>query len=326
VPTPWDAAGCLAEGMLERNIDRYAEAGIDGVYTTDSDGEFYAIELEDFRRLVKVFARRMHGVGLPAAVGVSWSHTAGIVERIRIAVDAGIPTVHVAFPAWIPLAPSDVDRFFDDLSEVVPAARWVHYNNPQTRILLTGKDYARFAATYPEQLVGSKQGTTDLQQLAEIIEESPHLAHFGVEYNVVLTYLLGGKGWYSYWVNVLPGWERVWRDACETGNWELAWQMQRKLLAWERTHIVPTLRRAGHSSGIVGKARAALSNFLEDTGNTKPPYYPADPQMQQSLKTAFRSFWAEELRAESFVPTAGPVQEHGIDVELVSSRKGGRMN
>jgi 4-hydroxy-tetrahydrodipicolinate synthase len=89
VPTPWDAEGRLAEGMLERNIDRYAAHGINGVYTTDSDGEFYAIELDEFRRLVAVFARAMHGAGLAAAVGVTWSHTAGIVDRIKVALDAG---------------------------------------------------------------------------------------------------------------------------------------------------------------------------------------------------------------------------------------------
>jgi len=303
VPTPWDACGRLVEGILERNIERYAAHGVNGVYTTDSDGEFYAIELDEFRRLISVFGRSMQAAGLSAAVGVTWSHTAGIIDRIKVALDSGIPTVHVAFPAWMPLAPSDVERFFDDLAEAAPEARWIHYNNSLTRIVLTGKDYARLAKTYPEQLIGSKQGSTDLQVYAEIVEESPHLIHFGVEYNMVLTYLLGGKGIYSYWVNVLPGWEKRWEAACECGDWETAWQMQRKLLKWERTHIVPTLRRAGHSSGIVGKARAALSHFLEDTGHTKPPYYPADAGMQNALREAFRAFWAEELAAETFEPT-----------------------
>jgi dihydrodipicolinate synthase/N-acetylneuraminate lyase len=305
VPTPWDAAGHFDAGILERNIERYAAHGISGVYTTDSDGEFYAIELDEFCQLIGVFGRKMAEVGIPAAVGVSWSHTAGIIDRIKVAMDAGIPLVHVAFPGWMPLAPSDIDRFFADLAEAAPEARWVHYNTGQTRILLTGKDYARLAKTYPDQLVGSKQGATDLQVYAEIIEESPQLIHFGVEYNMVLTYLLGGKGTYSYWINVLPGWEKQWETACETGDWETAWAMQRKLLKWERTHIVPTLRKAGHSSGIVGKARAALSHFLEDTGNTKPPYYPADTAMQDALREAFRAFWADELAAETFEPTRG---------------------
>ena len=47
--------------------------------------------------------------------------------------------------------------------------------------------------------------------------------------------------------------------------------------------------------------RSSLSRFLEDSGLTKPPYYPADPRMLESLRASFRAFWADELRDESFV-------------------------
>jgi dihydrodipicolinate synthase/N-acetylneuraminate lyase len=198
----------------------------------------------------------------------------------------------------MPLALGDVERFFVDLAEAAPEARWVHYNTANTGLLLTGRDYARLAAAFPDQFAGSKQGATDLMQLVEIIDESPHLAHFVVEYNLVPGFILGARGVYSYWVNTLPGWERRWVDACVQGDWEAAWRMQVKLWRWERTHITP-LRQAGHRHAIVGKARAALSGFLEDSGRTRAPYYPVDPQLQATLKLAFDEFWAEEIK-ESF--------------------------
>ncbi len=309
IPTPWDQQGRLDEGILERNIDRYVQHGVDGVYTTDSDGEFYAIELEEFRQLVAAFSRKMRSTSLGAAVGVTWSHTQGIIDRIRVALDHGIFTVHVAFPYWMPLAPTDVDRFFDDLAEAVPDARWVHYNTPNTSPLFTGKDYSKLAAAYPDQFIGSKQGATDLVNLAEIIEESPDLAHFVVEYNLVLGFLLGARGVYSYWVNTLPDWERRWVDACLTKDWETAWQMQKKLLKWERTSIAP-LRQAGHRHGIIGKARAALSGFLEDSGRTRPPYYPVDSILQESLKRAFEEFWADELELENLINHHAKGEKH----------------
>ena len=37
----------------------------DGVYITDSDGEFYAIELAEFGRLVKAFAGAARGCTSP---------------------------------------------------------------------------------------------------------------------------------------------------------------------------------------------------------------------------------------------------------------------
>ena len=57
IPTPWDDLGRFDTGVLERNIERYAAIPMDGVYTTDSDGEFYAIELDEFKRVIGAFAK-----------------------------------------------------------------------------------------------------------------------------------------------------------------------------------------------------------------------------------------------------------------------------
>jgi dihydrodipicolinate synthase/N-acetylneuraminate lyase len=160
--------------------------------------------------------------------------------------------------------------------------------------MLIGQDYARLAATYPEQFIGSKQGATDLVQLAEIIGESSQLAHFVVEYNLVPGFLLGARGVYSYWVNTLPTWERHWVNLCLAGEWEAAWQMQMKLLRWERTYVA-RIRKAGYHHGIIGKARAALSGFLEDSGQTRAPYYPVEQELQTWLKRAFEEYWKDEI-------------------------------
>jgi 4-hydroxy-tetrahydrodipicolinate synthase len=294
IPTPWDAHGRLDEAVLERNIDRYLAHGVDGVYTTDSDGEFYGIELAEFQQLIAAFSRKINATSMDAAVGVTWSHTQGVIDRIRVALDHGIAKVHVAFPYWMPLAPTDVDHFFADLARAAPDARWIHYNTPNTSPMLTGKDYARLAGAHPDQLIGSKQGSTNLVALAEIIGESPHLAHFMVEYNLVPGFILGARGVYSYWVNTLPAWERRWVNACLTRDWDTAWQMQVKLLKWERTYIA-RVRAAGHRHGIVGKTRAALTGFLEDTGYTRAPYYPVEAELQDWLKQAFDQFWGDEI-------------------------------
>jgi len=297
VPTPWDERGGLDEGALARNCERLAAAGVDGIYTTDSDGEFYAIELDEFRRLAAVFGRAMERMGVDAAMGVSWSHTRGIIDRIKASCDAGIPNVHVAFPLFMPPAKSDVDRFWEDLARAVPEARWVHYAHPRCGPALTGADYSRLAARFPVQFIGSKLGTVDLMQLGEVLIGSPELAHFMVDPNMAVGMMLGARGCYSYWVNTLPGWHRRYMDACVAGDWATAAACHKKLIAWELAHVRP-LREAGHLHGIIGKARGALTGFLEDSGRTRPPYYPIPSELYQKFKAAFDSYWAAEVEAE----------------------------
>lgn len=295
VPTPWDEHGGIDEGMLCRNCEKLAAAGVDGIYTTDSDGEFYAIELDEFRQLAGFFGKAMERAGVDAAMGVTWSHTQGVIDRIKASYAAGIPNVHVAFPVFMPLARSDVDRFWEDLARAVPQATWVHYAHPRCGPALTGADYHRLGARFPEQFIGTKLGMADVMQLTEILINSPELAHFVTDPIMGVGMMLGAKGCYSYWVNTLPGWHLRYMDACLANDWATAAACHRKLIEWELMHVRP-LREAGHQHGIIGKARAALTGFLEDAGQTRPPYYPIPAEQQRQLKAAFGAFWGKEIK------------------------------
>ncbi len=297
--TPWSKDSNLDEGILRRNCQKLAAAKVDGIYTTDSDGEFYAIELQEFQKIANAFSRAVEPTGVDAAVGVSWSHTQGIIDRIKAACDAGIPNVHVAFPIFMPMATSDIDRFWGDLAEAVPQARWIHYAHRSCGPSLTGLDYARLSEKFPEQFIGTKTTTQMTSALTEILANAGHLAHFVSEFTLVQGMLLGAKGCNSYWVNVLPGWMRNYFDACLKDDWETAALHLKKLVKWELTGVQP-LREAGHKHGIIGKARADLTNWLEESGETRPPYYSVSEELKTELKKAFESYWAEEIEREIF--------------------------
>jgi dihydrodipicolinate synthase/N-acetylneuraminate lyase len=284
--------------MLRRNCERLAKvARVDGIYTTDSDGEFYAIELDEFRQLARTFGQAMEAAGVDAVMGVTWSSTQGVVDRLKAARDAGIPNAHVGYPMFMPMAKSDVDRFWDDLACAVPESRWIHYAHPRCGPTMTGADYTRIARQHPEQLIGTKLGTVSIVEITEIITHSPQLAHFSVDPFLAPATLLGAKGNYSYWVNTMPRWMRRYMDTCLAGDWAAAMAFHNKLNEWEFTHIKP-VRDAGHLHGIIGKARAALTGFLEDTGITRAPYSPVSEEMQRKLKAAFEQFWATEIADE----------------------------
>ena len=294
VPTPWTQAGSLAEDTLAINCEILAQRGADGIYTTDSDGEFYAIELPEFQRLAKVFGEIAESLQVDVAMGVTWCNTKGIIERIKAAVDAGIPNVHVAFPFWMPLASSDVKPFFEDLANATPDSRWIHYAHPSTGPKLTGNDYAELAQTFPEQFIGTKLGTSDLMELNEILVNSPRLAHFVVDTTIFPGFALGARGTYSYWFNTLPRWHRSFVDIALKKDHDTAAEMQKKLLTWEFGHTFK-LRRHGYRHGILGKARGALTGLLVDTGATRAPYQPIPEEQQAEYKEAFKKFWRDEI-------------------------------
>jgi 4-hydroxy-tetrahydrodipicolinate synthase len=301
VPMPWDAAGRLDEATFHRNIERLAAARVDGIYTTDADGEFYALELDEFRQIAGTFARAMERVDCRAQVGVTWTNTQGIIDRMRVCLDLGINTFHIGYPYFMPLNAADVRRFWQDLAVAVPAARWIHYNTPRGHVRMLGAEYRSLAAEFPEQFIGTKLGTQNFLELSEIIAATPHLSHILTDFTVVPGMLLGGRGTYSFWVNSLPGWQRRLVDLCQRGEWETAMAMQRKFNLWETSCVEPYVRR-GYLHGVIGKARAAASGFLADAGRTRAPYQPLPPGDVERMAADFRDWWSEELAAERFAP------------------------
>lgn len=299
VPMPWASDHRLNAPMLQRNLERLAAAGSDGIYSTDSDGEFYALELDEFRSFIEAFSRFMEPLDCRAQMGVTWTNTQGIIDRIKVCLDHGISTVHVCYPYWMPLSADDVRRFWNDLAEAAPAAKWVHYNTPRGHVVMNGGDYKRLAAEFPDQLVGTKLASQNVVELCDVIGSTPHLAHLVTDFVVAPAMMLGARGAYSFWVNTLPEWQRRLVDLCQKRAWDEAMVMQAKFNRWEHDCVDPLVGR-GYLHGIVGKARAAASGFLEDDGYTKSPYQPVPNADQKVLAERFLEWWRDELAEESW--------------------------
>lgn len=293
--TPWSKRGGIDFGVLERNCATLARVS-HGIYTTGADGEFYALELNEFRTLARGFAKAMRALGVDAAMGVGWTHTQGIIDRIRIACDCGIPNVHVCFPTFMPLTAADAERFWDDLAKGESRARWIHYAYPRCLPVLTGKHYARLAARHP-QLIGTKLSNQNWIELTEIFLNGQGLAHLATDWILPVAAMLGCRGVCSYWSNVLPKWHRAYWDAVEQKDWDEVMRRHRQLMAWELSRIKP-LADAGHRHGVVGKTQAALSGLLEESRRMRLPYQPIEDRVVSKLAREFRREWAAELKEE----------------------------
>jgi 4-hydroxy-tetrahydrodipicolinate synthase len=218
LPTPWGNDGTVDAGPVTELVHRYREAGVDGVYTTGTDGEMHVLEWEDFRRLVDVFAGAVAEAGLPAQVGCTWSHTEGVLRRMRYAQERGIGCVQVALPSWVPLGDDEVRRFFAALQGGCPDLRIVHYNIARAGRFLTGKDYRTILEVAPN-LVGTKHTGGDVGSLIDIVQSTPDLRHFVVDQQIVPGALFGARGFYSFLVNLSPRFTvELWHD-CVRGNW-----------------------------------------------------------------------------------------------------------
>lgn len=221
LPTPWNGNGTVDGGAVRELVRRYQAAGLDGVYTTGTDGEMHVLELDDFRELVDAFAGATAETGLPAQVGCTWHHTEGVIERARYARERGITRAQIALPGWVPLSDAEILAFFAAIQNALPDVELIHYNIATSGRFLTGADYLKILDVAPN-LRGSKHTGGNVASLIEITQATPELAHFVVDQQIVPGALFGAKGFYSFVANLLPHVAVALWSACESGEWERA--------------------------------------------------------------------------------------------------------
>lgn len=289
IATPFDAADRFDAGILRENVRRLHAAGVHGIYTTDADGEFYALELDEFRRVVDAFADETRRLGVPTQVGVTWSNTRGVVDRLRHAADRGILGAHVAFPFFMPMSPDSARAFWEDVRAAVPERfALIHYNTPRAHTVLQGPEYAVLQREIPN-LVGTKHVGADVPEFLTLVAEAPGLSHFTGEHAFTPFAMFGARGVYSWFANFNARYMVAWYEAVAAGRWDDAAHRQRRMHAFMRASEV--LHEEGNLHAVIGKAIASCSPFLVPNNRTRRPYLPA---REESIRR-FRRIIDEEF-------------------------------
>jgi 4-hydroxy-tetrahydrodipicolinate synthase len=272
IATPFDERDRLDEESFRENVRRLAAAGVDGIYTTDSDGEFYGLEIDEFKRLVDIFAAEAARIGIPTQVGVTWTNTAGMVDRIRHAADRGILGAHVGHPYFMDMTPESYRQFWLDIADAVPSEfALIHYNTPRVHNTQTGSDYAQLSELIPN-LIGTKQATASFPEFLSITQQAPALAHFAGEHALVPFVMFGAAGVYSWLVNFNAPYMGAWYQECVAGNWKAATDRQVRVNAM--SELKQAIFGPNNYHAILNKGMAAASDFLVGHHRTRRPYLP----------------------------------------------------
>lgn len=295
IATPFDGQDRFDEAVFRENIRRLHAAGVHGIYTTDSDGEFYAIELDEFRAIVSVFADETQRLGIPTQVGVTWCNTQGMIDRLRHAAEVGILGAHVGHPFFMPMSVDSYRQFWSDVSAAVPDTfAFIHYNTPRVHNYQRGADYARLLREVPN-LIGTKHVGTDIIEFQTLVAEAPELAHFTGEAALAPFTMFGAGGVYSWFSNFNARYMVDWWELMMAGQWEQARERQHRMHAFIAASEI--FREGGNLHGILGKAITASSPFLVPSNRTRRPYLPVPAEKIEQFKRIVTERFSDMLPA-----------------------------
>ena len=115
-PVPWTDEDLLDEEILRADVARICQAGVPGLFCGGTTGEFYAMEMEEFRGVSLAFVEECRSWSKPAMVGCTSTYTLGAAERAAWASEIGASAIFVALPYWMEVGEEYVVPFFFDVA------------------------------------------------------------------------------------------------------------------------------------------------------------------------------------------------------------------
>lgn len=137
LPVAWKADWSFDEEAYRENVAKVCRAGVPGVYTGGTTGEFYAMELDEFKQVARVTVEECKAAGTPCMIGVSSTYTLGAQRRAEYAARLGADAIQVALPFWMELTDSECLLFFQDVARACPGPALSIYETSRAKKCLS---------------------------------------------------------------------------------------------------------------------------------------------------------------------------------------------
>jgi len=201
--TPLDENGELREGALRKLTNYLIDGGVHGLFPVGSQGEFYALTVEQKKRIIEVVVEETAG-RVPVYAGTGGVTTREAISLTKIAEAAGAQAVSVITPYFI--RPSE-DELLEHYTAIARSTSLpvLLYNNPaRTGVNLSADFVVR--ASKVDNIVGIKDSSGDMTLTAEYIRRTKEgfAVLAGRDTLIYGTLAYGGKGSITATANVAP--------------------------------------------------------------------------------------------------------------------------
>ena len=296
IPMSWKEDFTFDEASYAKNIERILQYPIHGIYTTGSTGEFYAIEYEEFCRMVDIQADLCSRHDMPLQIGCCSDATAKTIRLIEYAASKqAVGGVQVNLPYWMELTNKEVLQFFKDIYSACPGIPLIHYNIPRAKRFLQGGDYLRILDVNPN-LVGVKYtfAGSHFSQLQLSMLKTPNLSYFVGENMLASAMQIGARGCYSSMILTNPDFMLRMYAHAEKGEYLQAISMQQKLeLFFEAMEAVVEEAGEGCIDPVGDKGLSVAAGFLAGHPRCRAPYLGWSDAFVQTLRIWLREHYPE---------------------------------
>lgn len=166
--TPFDAEDRIDEGKLRRQIEYVIRNGVHGILAFGSNGEFYALDDDQYRDGLKIFIDQVKG-RVPVYCGIGAISTTKCIRLAKMAFDLGADAISVLQPMFVKPTEDELYDHFSRIAKAVAGRPMLLYNNPgKAGYPMTQKLVYRVVHDN-ENVIGMKDSSGDMTQLEQFV-------------------------------------------------------------------------------------------------------------------------------------------------------------
>jgi 4-hydroxy-tetrahydrodipicolinate synthase len=266
---PLNADDTIDYGRLEGELDAMAGAGLDGLYTNGTSGEFHTQTGDEFDRISNLVATKSEAQGIPFQLGCSHPVAQISLERVRRARQLRPGAIQVILPEWLVVDHDEAVAFLQRIAEAADPIGLVLYNPAHAKRLLTVAEIARLHAAVPA-LVGVKIPDGKPSWYAAVRRRLSGLSVFVPGHHLATGLLSGAHGSYSNIACLSPRGAVRWNRLMQADPLQ-ALEIERRLQDFLAAHIAPLISQ-GLSGAAVDKLLCTIGGWCDVGVRMRWPY------------------------------------------------------
>lgn len=255
---------------LGEELDYLIEAGLDGIYSNGTAGEFHNQTEAEFDRVQELMAEKCHRSNMRFQIGASHPSPVISLERLKRTKSLKPFAYQVILPDWVVTTREEQISFLQKMAEAADGIPLVLYNPPHARPVLAAMDFEALHKAVP-QLAGIKTGAGDDRWYGEMKIRSAELSVF-VPGHYLATGVLHGvaSGAYSNVACLSPKGSQWWWSKINS-DLNDALEIQERILKFFELCIAP-YKNAGYSNPALDKYLAAIGGWANIGTRLRWPY------------------------------------------------------
>jgi dihydrodipicolinate synthase/N-acetylneuraminate lyase len=296
--TPINDDDSIAFSKLSDEIDYLTGAGVDGIYSNGTAGEFYAQSEAEFDRINQMLAEKCERARMPFQIGASFMSAQIALERAKRAAQLKPSAVQITLPDWSPVTLEEAIAFLQRIAEAVAPVPLVLYNPPHAKRVLQPREFAALCEAVP-QLVGVKVAGGDAQWYAAMQPLLARLSVFVPGHLLASGFAHGAHGAYSNVACLNPRGAKRWNELMKT-DLAAALEIEERIHQFMNDYILPFREKDGASNQALDKLLAAVGDWAQIGTRLRWPYRGIEEAKAAALRPIARRM-LPELFEESFM-------------------------